>query len=127
MPMSAGDWLAATGTVMLAVMLGGLLFALGSVVVTLRELRATVGALQEQSIALADEMRIALRDAENEVDRVGALLTAAETVGDRIDTASRIVSKTVTNPVVKVLALGTGTKRAVRRMRTGDEPREVKS
>ena len=54
-------------------------------------------------------MRIALRDAENEVDRVGALLTAAETVGDRIDTASRIVSKTVTNPVVKVLALGSGT------------------
>jgi hypothetical protein len=127
MPMSAGDWLAATGAVLLAVMLGGLLFALGSVVVTLRELRGTVRALQEQSIAMADEMRIALKDAENEVDRVGALLTAAETVGDRIDTASRIVSKTVTNPVVKVLALGTGTKRAVRRMRTGDEPREVSS
>ena len=76
--MGAGDWLVATGTVLLAVMLGGLLFALGSVVVTLRELRATVRALQEQSIALADEMRIALRDAENEVDRVGALLTAAD-------------------------------------------------
>lgn len=119
--MSAGDWLAATGAVLLAVMLGGLLFALGSVVVTLKELRGTVAALQEQSIAMADEMRIALKDAENEVDRVGALLTAAETVGDRIDTASRIVSKTVTNPVVKVLALGTGTKRAVRRMRAGDE------
>ena len=119
--MSAGDWLAATGAVLLAVMLGGLLFALGSVVVTLKELRATVRALQEQSIAMADEMRIALKDAENEVDRVGALLTAAETVGDRMDTASRLVSKTVTNPVVKVLALGTGTKRAVRRMRTGDE------
>lgn len=124
--MSAGDWLVATGTVLLAVMLGGLLFALGSVIVTLRDLRATVRALQQQSIALADEMRIALRDAENEVDRVGALLTAAETVGDRIDTASRIVSKTVTNPVVKVLALGTGTKRAVKRMRSTDE-REVKS
>ena len=123
--MSAGDWLAATGAVMLAVMLGGLLFALGSVVVTLRDLRATVKALQDQSIALADEMRIALRDAENEVDRVGALLTAAETVGDRIDTASRIVSKTVTNPVVKVLALGSGTKRAVRRMRAGDEPKSL--
>jgi prophage DNA circulation protein len=121
MPMSAGDWLAATGAVLLAVMLGGLLFALGSVVVTLKELRGTVRVLQEQSIAMADEMRIALKDAENEVDRVGALLTAAETVGDRIDTASRIVSKTVTNPVVKVLALGTGTKRAVRRMRAGDE------
>ena len=75
--MSAGDWLVATGTVLLAVMLGGLLFALGSVVVTLRDLRATVRALQDQSIALADEMRIALRDAENEVDRVGAVLRAS--------------------------------------------------
>ena len=44
--MSAGDWLAATGAVLLAVMLGGLLFALGSVVLTLRDLRATVAALQ---------------------------------------------------------------------------------
>lgn len=122
--MSAGDWLAATGAVLLAVMLGGLLFALGSVVLTLRELRATVRALQDQSITLADEMRIALQDAENEVDRVGALLTAAETVGDRIDTASKIMSKTVTNPVVKVLALGSGTKRAVRRMRTSDAAKE---
>jgi prophage DNA circulation protein len=117
MPMSAGDWLAATGAVLLALVLGALLFALGSVVLTLRELRATVRALQEQSIAMADEMRIALRDAEHEVDRVGALLSAAEMVGDRVDTASKIVSRTVTNPVVKVLALGTGTKRAVKRMR----------
>ena len=124
--MSAGDWLAATGAVLLAVLLGGLLFALGSVVVTLRDLRSTVRALQDESIALAAEMRLALRDAENEVDRVGALITAAESVGDHIDTASRIVSKTVTNPVVKVLALGTGTKRAVRRMRAGDEPRSVR-
>src|SRR6185436_12576349 len=31
--MSAGDWLTATGTILLAVMLGGLLFALGSVIV----------------------------------------------------------------------------------------------
>ena len=96
--------------VLLAVLLGGLLFALGSVVVTLRELRGTVGALQEREHRRSPtRCAIALRDAENEVDRVGALLTAAETVGDRIDTASRIVSKTVTNPVVKVLALGTGT------------------
>ena len=75
MPMSAGDWLAATGAVLLAVMLGGLLFALGSVVVTLRDLRGDGRArCRTQSIALADEMRIALRDAENEVDRVDALL-----------------------------------------------------
>ncbi|MBM3675768.1 MAG: hypothetical protein FJW88_12650 [Actinobacteria bacterium] len=119
--MSAGEWLAATGAVMLAVLLGGLLFALGSVTATLRELRVTVEALREESTALAAGMRSALRDAEGEVDRVDALLTTAESVGGRIDTASRIVSKTVTNPVVKVLALGTGTKKAVARMRAGDQ------
>ena len=73
MPLSAGDWLAATGAVMLAVMLGGLLFALGSVVVTLRDLRATVKALQDQSIALADEMRIATTS-----ERQGRLIDADE-------------------------------------------------
>jgi hypothetical protein len=104
--------------VLLAVLLGGLLFALGSVAATLRDLRATVNALQDESLALVGEMKDALRDAENEIDRVGALLTAAESVGDHLDTASRIVSKTVTNPVVKVLALGSGTKRAVKRMRS---------
>jgi hypothetical protein len=124
--MSAGEWLAATGAVLLAVLLGGLLFALASVAATLRDLRRTVRALQDESLALVGEMRDALRDAENEIDRVGALLTAAESVGDHIDTASRIVSATVTNPVVKVLALGSGTKRAVRRMRTGDDAAPAK-
>ncbi len=118
--MSAQDWLAATGAVLLAVLLGGLLFALASVVGTLRDLRVTVRTLRDESVALADAMRATLHDAESEVDRVDSLLTAAEAVGGRIDTASRIVSKTVTNPVVKVLALGTGTKKAVRRMRAGD-------
>lgn len=118
--MSAGEWLAATGAVLLAVLLGGLLFALASVAATLRELRRTVEELRSESVSLAGEMRAALRDAEGEVDRVDALLTAAESVGGRIDTASKIVSKTVTNPVVKVLALGTGTRKAVARMRSGE-------
>ena len=47
-------------------------------------------------------MQDALVDAEHEVDRVDALLTAAEGVGGRIDGASRLVTRTVTNPVVKV-------------------------
>lgn len=118
--MGAGEWLAATGAVLLAVLLGGLLFALVSVTATLRELRRTVESLRDDSVGLADEMRRTLREAEGEVDRVDDLLTAARSVGDRIDTASRIVSKTVTNPVVKVLALGTGTKKAVRRIRAGE-------
>lgn len=118
--MKAAEWLAATGAVLLAVMLGGVLFALLSLVTTVRRLRMTVERLQAETLAITDAMRDSLRDAEHEVDRVDALLTAAEGVGGRIDGASRLVTKTVTNPVVKVLAIGTGTKSAVHRMRTGE-------
>ena len=118
--MKAAEWLAATGAVLLAVMLGGVLFALLSLVTTVRRLRLTVERLQTETLALTGAMRDSLRDAEHEVDRVDALLTAAEGVGGRIDGASRLVTKTVTNPVVKVLAIGTGTKSAVQRMRSGE-------
>jgi hypothetical protein len=118
--MSASEWLAATGAVLLAMLLGGLLVALFAVAATLRELRRTVDELRQESMQLASSMQRALHDAEGEVDRVDALLTAAESVGDRLDTASKLVSKTVTNPVVKAMALGTGTKRALHRMRNGN-------
>lgn len=118
--MTVEQWLGATGAVLLAVLLGGLLVGLLSVVATLRRLRVTVERLQDETLAITRAMQDALRDAEHEVERVNALLSAAEGVGGRIDGASRLVTKTVTNPVVKVLAIGTGTKQAVRRMRDGD-------
>jgi hypothetical protein len=114
---SVGEWLAATGAVLAAVLLGGLLFALVSLVGTVRRLRDTVERLEAETLRVGAAMQDALRDAEHEIDRVDALLTAAEGIGGRIDGASRLVTRTVTNPVVKVLALGTGTKQAVRRMR----------
>ena len=118
--MSVSEWLGATGAVLLAVLLGGLLFGLLSIISTVRRLRTTVDRLQDETLAITRAMQEALRDAEHEVDRVNALLSAAEGVGGRLDGASRLVTKTVTNPVVKVLAIGTGTKEAVRRMRDGD-------
>jgi hypothetical protein len=121
--MSAGEWLAATGAVLLAVLLGGLLFALVALVATVRRLRVTVERLQDETLEITRHMQDALLDAEHEVDRVDALLHAAEGVGGRIDGASRLVTRTVTNPVVKVLAIGSGTKQAVRRIRTGERRR----
>lgn len=118
--MGIGEWLAATGAVLLAVLLGGLLFALVSLVATVRQLRVTVERLQDETLDITARMQEALVDAEHEVDRVDALLTAAEGVGGRMDGASRLVTKTVTNPVVKALAIGSGTKEAVRRIRTGE-------
>jgi uncharacterized protein YoxC len=118
--MSASEWLVAVGTVLLAVCVGALLLALVQVVATLRSLRRTVDALRAETVEMITEMRGAVRDAGYEVERVDALLTTAESVGDNLDSASRLVRRTVQNPVVKVMAFSTGTRRAVARMRKGE-------
>jgi hypothetical protein len=118
--MSASEWLVAVGTVLLAVCVGALLLALVQVVGTLRSLRRTVDSLRAETVEMIGEMRAAVRDASYEVDRVDALLTTAEAVGENLDSASRLVRRTVQNPVVKVMAFSTGTRRAVARMRKGE-------
>ena len=59
--------------------------------------------------------------ADFELDRVDAIVTGAERVSGRVDSASDLAYRTFTNPVVKALAVGTGTRRAVQRLK-GDKP-----
>ena len=65
--------------------------------------------------------REVVRTADFELDRVDAIVSGAERVGGRVDAASDLAYRTFTNPVVKALAVGTGTKRAVQRLK-GDKP-----
>ena len=116
--MSASDWAAATLGV--AILTGGLLVVLALLTATLRSLQRSIDELRVESIDAVEEMRDLAREAAGEVDRVGAVLDAADMVGQRLDGASRLAARTVSSPVVKALAIGTGTKRAVRRMRNGD-------
>ena len=44
-------------------------------------------------------------------------MSGAERVGGRVDAASDLAYRTFTNPVVKALAVGTGTRRAVQRLK----------
>jgi hypothetical protein len=115
--MSASDWAAATLGAAVAMFTGGLLVVLALLTASLRGLHRSIDELAATSVAELDEMRALVREATGEVDRVGALLDAADMVGRRLDGASRLAARTVSSPVVKALALGTGTKRAVRRMR----------
>ena len=110
----------AVATVLLAVLVGALLLALLQVISTLRSLRRTVNDLRIETVGMISEMRLAVRDATFEVDRVDALLTTAESVGENLDSASRLLRRTVSNPVVKVIAFRAGTKRAVARLRKSD-------
>jgi hypothetical protein len=83
-----------------------------------RELRAATTAFRVQAEPALAELRTAVRAAGFEVDRIDAIVTTAAAMTDRVDAASRVARNTIGSPVVKVIAVGTGTRRAWSRLRS---------
>ena len=116
--MSAGDWAVVIGAQVCLVLLVVLVVMIVRLDRAASELRATTRDIARQARDAIDELRVAVRDADFELDRVDALLTSAERVTDRVDAASGLADRVITSPVVKVMAVGTGTKRAVQRLKS---------
>ena len=111
--------------IVLAVVLAGVA---GAVVVTLaaltRSLRALQDAVQQlhdETLPLADELREAVTTTTYHVERVERIITAAESVEDRIDNASRLAYRTMQSPVVKAMAFSAGVQRTAQRL-AGRDP-----
>jgi hypothetical protein len=86
-----------------------------------RDLRRAAAQFRAEAEPALADLRAVVRAADFELDRVDAIVSGAERVGDRVDAASDLAYRTFTNPVVKALAVGTGTRRAVQRLE-GDKP-----
>ena len=86
-----------------------------------RDLRDAAADFRAEAGPALEELRAAVRAADYELDRVDAIVSGAERVGGRVDAASDLAYRTFTSPVVKALAVGTGTRRAVQRLK-GDKP-----
>lgn len=117
--MSGGEVAAVIAAVALVVAVVALLFALASLTRTLRSLRTTVDEFRREALPIMGELRTTVGTANAELVRVDNLLTTAESVGATVDSASRLAYLAFSNPVIKVLALATGTGRAARRLRRG--------
>jgi len=119
--MSAGDWAAVVASIVAAIAVVGLLFALAALVRTLAVLRATVDELHHKTIPLVEDMHSTVRQANSDLVRVDALLESAESISGTVDSASRLAYLAFSNPVIKALAFAGGTGRAVRRFRRNRE------
>jgi glutamate/tyrosine decarboxylase-like PLP-dependent enzyme len=84
---------------------------------TMRVMRTAADELREESIELLNEIRGVVGTANSELERADGLLGTAESITATVDSASRLAYVTLSNPVVKVLAFGTGTRKAARRLR----------
>lgn len=91
--------------------------ALVSIARTLKAVREAVELLQTETVPVMVDLSDTVRSANHEIERLGGVLGTAESIGGTVDSASRLAYLTFSNPVIKGLALASGTGRAAKRLR----------
>ncbi len=100
-----------------AVLCVGLVLALASLSRTLRSVRLTVEELRRETVPLLARLRTTIEQANAELNKVDGVLEKAESIGATLDSGSRLAYLAFSNPLIKLMALGAGTRRAARRLR----------
>ncbi len=115
--MSGADLAVVIVTLLSVVSVLALLLALQLVWRNLRALRTTIRDLHEQMAPLVAELDATLAEAHHELDRVDQLIGSAESISATVDATSRLAYKALSAPMIKTVALASGTSKAARRLR----------
>ena len=86
---------------------------------SVEELDAVRVAFEAEAAAALHELNRTVVRAGTQVDEVEALVDVANAIGERVDTATEVTYRALTSPVIKTVALASGTRRAARRLRPG--------
>lgn len=91
---------------------------------SVEELERTRIAFEADAAAALSELHRTVVRAGTQVDEVEALVEVAHAIGGRVDAATDVTYRALTSPVIKTVALASGTRRAARRLRPGrhDDP-----
>ncbi len=81
-----------------------------------RELSQLIDELRRETLPLVRDACVVVDQAATEMVRVGDVLGSAEAVSSTVDSASRLAYRAFSNPLVRVLAFGTGVQAALRRL-----------
>lgn len=126
--MSAADVGAVIGGAVGLVVAVVLIWAVVSLRAAVRGLAATVSSVQTtadqvraETVPMLVQMQGIAERTEAELVRMDGLLETASSIASTVDSASRIAYLAFSNPVIKILAFGSGTGRAVRRFRRRSE------
>ncbi|HZU72146.1 MAG TPA: hypothetical protein VE990_05175 [Acidimicrobiales bacterium] len=115
--MSAADIGAAVGGGVGLVVAVTLIWAVLSLRRAVGALGASVEAVRTQSLPLLTQMKGIAERTEGEMVRMDALLERAASISETVDSASHLAYLAFSNPVIKALAFGAGTSRAIGRLR----------
>jgi uncharacterized protein YoxC len=116
---TAGD----IALIVLAAFWGLLVFFLCLVLVnTFRVLEATkmlIDGIRQETVPLLTEVRDSVVKTNRELDRVDGMLESAGHIVARVEKISRLVEQAVSSPLVKLIGVGAGLRKAATRFRGG--------
>lgn len=104
-----------TGCSIVAVV--AIVVALGRLLRSVRALQASLEELNAQVTPLVDDLRVALEEANEELDRIDRLVGSAESISATVDATSKLAYRALSAPVIKTVAVTSGASRAARRLR----------
>lgn len=122
--MTAGELAVLLAAVLCCIGFAALVVVLMRVLDSLRSLRSEVESLRSETRPLlaelrrtTDETRAVVEEARDDLDRFDRVLGSAEAISSAVAGGSRVTRAALSAPVIKTVAIGTGTKRAMRRLR----------
>jgi uncharacterized protein YoxC len=83
----------------------------------LESTKLLIDGIREETVPLLSEVKATVSGVNRELDRADGLLESAGNIAKSAERVANVVEQTVSSPLIKVIALGAGASRAVRRLR----------
>jgi uncharacterized protein YoxC len=116
--MTAGELALVVAAVLCVIGFAALIVVLLRVLDTLRALRGEVEHLRSETQPLLAELRTSVDDARNDLDRFDRVLGSAEAISGAVShSGNRVTRMALSTPVIKTVALASGTRGAARRLK----------
>jgi hypothetical protein len=114
---TAGDLALVVAVVLCAIGFTALVVTLREVLRTLQSLRTDVDLLRAETRPLVAELRDSVHTARHDLDRFDRVLGSAEAISAAMESTGRVTRGALSTPVIKTVALATGSRRAASRLR----------
>jgi len=122
--LSGGD----TALIVLAAFWGLLVLALCVVLLgtynVLTSTKMTIDTFREETVPLLKEVVGTVERANRELDRVDGMLESAGAVVSRVEKISGLIEQATASPLVKIIGLGAGLRKAASKVSNGKQPKE---
>jgi uncharacterized protein YoxC len=116
--MTAGELALVVAAVLCVIGFAALIVVLLRVLDTLRALRGEVEHLRSETQPLLAELRSSVNEARDDLDRFDRVLGSAEAISGAVaHSGNRVSRMALSTPVIKTVALASGTRGAARRLK----------